>query len=123
MVCSTVLVIVHQYTPFQNSERFTKHTRTILDHISQCGLFEVDTTLSCVGMLQPTAGTSLSITNLERYIDALKLLEQCLTEVCCDQQDMLKGLCIFLHHPDNTSAYESKVSACHLALSLPCLHG
>ncbi|KAL0050186.1 hypothetical protein WJX82_006057 [Trebouxia sp. C0006] len=56
----------------------------------------------------PTAGTSLSITNLERYIDALKLLEQCLTEVCCDQQDMLKGLCIFLHHPDNTSAYESK---------------
>ena len=65
-------------------------------------------------MLQPTAGTSLSITNLERHIDALKLLEQCLTEVCFDGQDMLKGLCIFLHHPDSASMHESKVSACHL---------
>ncbi|KAL0041357.1 hypothetical protein WJX79_000663 [Trebouxia sp. C0005] len=56
----------------------------------------------------PTAGTSLSITNLERHIDALKLLEQCLTEVCFDGQDMLKGLCIFLHHPDSASMHESK---------------
>lgn len=74
-------------------------------------------------MLQPTVGTTLSLTNLELYINALKLLKQCLTEVCCDQQDMLKGLCIFLHHPESTSTYESKVSARHLALSLPCLHG
>ncbi|KAL0042322.1 hypothetical protein WJX77_009053 [Trebouxia sp. C0004] len=56
----------------------------------------------------PTAGTSLSLSNLERHIDALKLLEQCLTEVCCHQQDMLKGLCIFLHHPDSASMFESK---------------
>ena len=65
----------------------------------------------------------MSITNLERYIDALMLLEQCLAEVCCDQQDMLKGLCIWLHHPDSASMHESKVITRHLALSLPRLYG
>lgn len=51
--------------------------------------------------LQATGQTSLSQAGQQQHIDALEVLQQCLTEVCQDQPDMLAGLCVFLHHPSS----------------------
>ena len=61
--------------------------------------------LHCVipGSLQAMGATSLSQAKQQQHIDALEVLQQCLTEVCQDQPDMLAGLCVFLHHPSSSS--------------------
>ena len=53
--------------------------------------------------LQAMGPTSLSQAKQQQHIEALEVLQQCLTEVCQDQPDMLAGLCVFLHHPSSNS--------------------
>ncbi|KAL3163390.1 hypothetical protein ABBQ32_009774 [Trebouxia sp. C0010 RCD-2024] len=50
------------------------------------------------------------MTDQQQHLEALGMLQQCLSELCQDQPDMLAGLCVFLHHPDNKSWWGSQGS-------------
>lgn len=58
--------------------------------------------------MQATGPTSLRVAYQQQHVEALEVLQQCLSELCQDQPDMLAGLFIFLHHPDNKSWWGSK---------------
>lgn len=60
------------------------------------------TALCDPSFLQAMGATSLSQAKQQQHIEALEVLQQCLTEVCQDQPDMLAGLCIFLYHPSSS---------------------
>lgn len=77
------------------------------------------------------------MTDQQQHLEALGMLQQCLSELCQDQPDMLAGLCVFLHHPDNKSWWGSQgvshisssltqvqsTSCRSTALSVMCCHG
>ncbi|KAL3131939.1 hypothetical protein ABBQ38_007635 [Trebouxia sp. C0009 RCD-2024] len=63
-----------------------------------------------LSMIIATGPTSLKMTDQQQHLEALGVLQQCLSELCQDQPDMLAGLCVFLHHPDNKSWWGSQGS-------------
>ena len=49
--------------------------------------------------MQAMGATSIRKADQQQHIEALEVLQQCLTEVCQDQPDMLASLVVFLYHP------------------------